>query len=119
MVRGHHLRVVVRVFDTVLADQVERRFAIHAVRSTSALAAPWFVGAALGYDVVSTFYTERQPFLVARLVVAPGAVAFASQRLVLRVELLVLGVGDFMDAKVSFVTKFGLRMTITMQIREW
>ena len=67
------LRVVVRVFDTSLADQVERRFSIHAVRSTSALAAPWFVGAALGYDVVSTFYTERQPFLVARLTVAPGA----------------------------------------------
>jgi Trk K+ transport system NAD-binding subunit len=67
------LRVVVRVFDTALADQVERRFSIHAVRSTSALAAPWFVGAALGYDVLSTFYTERQPFLVAELVVAPGA----------------------------------------------
>jgi Trk K+ transport system NAD-binding subunit len=67
------IRVVVRVFDTALADQVERRFSIHAVRSTSALAAPWFVGAALGYDVLSTFYTERQPFLVARLTVAPGA----------------------------------------------
>jgi Trk K+ transport system NAD-binding subunit len=67
------LRVVVRVFDTSLADQVERRFSIHAVRSTSALAAPWFLGAALGYDVLSTFYTERQPFLVARLTVAPGA----------------------------------------------
>jgi Trk K+ transport system NAD-binding subunit len=67
------LRVVVRVFDTALADQVERRFSIHAVRSTSALAAPWFVGAALGYDVLSTFYTERQPFLVAQLIVAPGA----------------------------------------------
>jgi Trk K+ transport system NAD-binding subunit len=67
------LRVVVRVFDTALADQVERRFSIHAVRSTSALAAPWFVGAALGYDVLSTFYTERQPFLVARLIVAAGA----------------------------------------------
>ncbi len=71
--REQPLRVVVRVFDTALADQVERRFAIHAVRSTSALAAPWFVGAALGYDVVSTFYTERQPFLVARLAVAVGA----------------------------------------------
>jgi Trk K+ transport system NAD-binding subunit len=67
------IRVVVRVFDTSLADQVERRFSIHAVRSTSALAAPWFLGAALGYDVLSTFYTERQPFLVARLTVAPGA----------------------------------------------
>ncbi len=71
--RAAPLRVVVRVFDTALADQVERRFSIHAVRSTSALAAPWFVGAALGYDVLSTFYSERQPFLVARLVVAPGA----------------------------------------------
>ncbi len=71
--RTSPLRVVVRVFDTALADRVERRFSIHAVRSTSALAAPWFVGAALGYDVLSTFYTERQPFLVARLVVAPGA----------------------------------------------
>jgi Trk K+ transport system NAD-binding subunit len=69
--RKNPLRVVVRVFDTSLADQVERRFSIHAVRSTSALAAPWFLGAALGYDVVSTFYTERQPFLVARLTVAP------------------------------------------------
>ena len=71
--RASPIRVVVRVFDTALADQVERRFSIHAVRSTSALAAPWFVGAALGYDVLSTFYTERQPFLVARLLVAPGA----------------------------------------------
>lgn len=71
--RAQPLRVVVRVFDTALADQVERRFAIHAVRSTSALAAPWFVGAALGYDVVSTFYSERQPFLVARLTVAAAA----------------------------------------------
>ena len=71
--RENPLRVVVRVFDTSLADQVERRFSIHAVRSTSALAAPWFLGAALGYDVLSTFYTERQPFLVARLTVAPGA----------------------------------------------
>jgi Trk K+ transport system NAD-binding subunit len=70
--RDPELRVVVRVFDTALADKVERRFTIHAVRSTSALAAPWFVGAALGYDVVSTFYTERQPFLVARLTVTSG-----------------------------------------------
>ncbi len=71
--REQPLRVVVRVFDTGLADQVERRFAIHAVRSASALAAPWFVGAALGYEIVSTFYSERQPFLVAKLTVAPSA----------------------------------------------
>jgi hypothetical protein len=42
------------------------------VRSTSALAAPWFVGAALGLDVLGTFYVDRRPFLVGRLQVAPG-----------------------------------------------
>jgi Trk K+ transport system NAD-binding subunit len=36
-----------------------------------ALAAPWFVGAALGLDVLSTFYAGDQPLLVARLAVTP------------------------------------------------
>jgi Trk K+ transport system NAD-binding subunit len=66
------LRVVVRIFDTALADKVQKRFGVSVVRSASALAAPWFVGAALGYEVVSTFYAQRQPFLVARMRVAAG-----------------------------------------------
>ncbi|EIV93036.1 NAD-binding protein [Frankia sp. QA3] len=66
------LRVVLRVFDTTMADEVERRFGIHAARSASALATPYFVGAALGYDVLSTFYVERTPFLVARMTVNAG-----------------------------------------------
>jgi len=41
------------------------------VRSTSALAAPWFVGAALGLNVLSTFYVDQQPFLVGRVTIAP------------------------------------------------
>ncbi|WP_445548421.1 MULTISPECIES: potassium channel family protein [unclassified Frankia] len=66
------LRVVLRIFDTTLADETERRFAIHTARSASALATPWFVGAALDYEVVSTFYIDRAPFLVARITVAAG-----------------------------------------------
>ncbi len=66
------LRVVLRIFDTTLADEAERRFAIHTARSASALATPWFVGAALDYEVVSTFYIDRMPFLVARITVAAG-----------------------------------------------
>lgn len=66
------LRVVVRMFDTALAEKVQRRFGVTVVRSASALAAPWFVGAALGYEVVSTFYAQRQPFLVARMRVSAG-----------------------------------------------
>jgi Trk K+ transport system NAD-binding subunit len=66
------LRVVVRIFDTALAEKVQRRFGITVVRSASALAAPWFIGAALGHEVVSTFYAQRQPFVVARMRVAAG-----------------------------------------------
>ncbi|WP_322762677.1 NAD-binding protein [Frankia sp. Cr2] len=66
------LRVVLRIFDTTLADEAERRFAIHTARSASALATPWFVGAALDYEVVSTFYVDREPFLVARITVVAG-----------------------------------------------
>ena len=43
--------VVLRVFDRDLARMMERNFGFRHVRSTSALAAPWFVGAALGLDV--------------------------------------------------------------------
>jgi Trk K+ transport system NAD-binding subunit len=64
--------MVVRLFDRQLANSVERTFDFRHVRSTSALAAPWFVGAALGLDVLDTFYVERQPFLLGRLTIASG-----------------------------------------------
>ena len=63
--------VVLRVFDRDLARLMEQSFGFRHVRSTSALAAPWFVGAALGLDVLSTFYVDQQPFLVGRVTVAP------------------------------------------------
>ena len=64
--------VVVRLFDRQLAHTIETTFGFRYVRSTAALAAPWFVGAALGLEVLSTFYVEHQPFLLARLNVAVG-----------------------------------------------
>jgi len=69
---GRPLPVVLRMFDRGLAHRVEATFGLHLVRSTSALAAPWFVGAAAGFEVVSTFYVDQLPFLVARVDVAPG-----------------------------------------------
>jgi hypothetical protein len=42
--------VVLRVFDRGLADAVADGFGFRYVRSTAALAAPWFVGAAVGLD---------------------------------------------------------------------
>jgi Trk K+ transport system NAD-binding subunit len=64
--------VVLRIFDPQLAHSVKETFGFHNVRSTAALAAPWFVGAALGLDVLSTFYAGDEPLLVARLTVTPG-----------------------------------------------
>jgi Trk K+ transport system NAD-binding subunit len=70
--RRDHVPVVLRVFDRQLATMMEHNFGFRYARSTSALAAPWFVGAALGLDVLETFYVDRQPFLVARISVARG-----------------------------------------------
>jgi Trk K+ transport system NAD-binding subunit len=64
--------VVLRLFDRQLARTVESNFEIGLVRSTAALAAPWFVGAALGLDVLGTFYVDDTPMLIARLTVAPA-----------------------------------------------
>ncbi len=64
--------VVLRMFDPPLARSVRHNFGFSSVRSTAALAAPWFVGAALGLDVLSTFYADDEPLLVARLTVSPG-----------------------------------------------
>ncbi|MBZ5741333.1 NAD-binding protein [Nocardioides mangrovi] len=65
--------VVLRLFDQRLADTVATSFDFRFVRSPAALAAPWFVGAALGLDVIDTFYVGDRPMLVARLDVRPGS----------------------------------------------
>ena len=70
--RWREVPVVLRIFDPQLAHSVKETFGFRNVRSTAALAAPWFVGAALGLDVLSTFYVGDEPLLVARLTVTPG-----------------------------------------------
>ena len=64
--------VILRVFDTSLGHRLEETFDFRHVWSTAAIAAPWFVGAAIGMGVLATFYVGRQPFLVARLAVRDG-----------------------------------------------
>ena len=64
--------VALRIFDPQLAHSVRETFGFRNVRSTAALAAPWFVGAALGLDVLSTFYAGDELLLIARLRVTPG-----------------------------------------------
>jgi Trk K+ transport system NAD-binding subunit len=68
--RWSQVPVVLRVFDRELGEVVGDGFDFRWVRSTAALAAPWFVGAALGLDVLGTFYVGRTPFMIGRITVA-------------------------------------------------
>jgi voltage-gated potassium channel Kch len=90
--RWEDVPVVLRVFDRELAHMMEQSFGFRHVRSTSALAAPWFVGAARGLDVLSTFYIDQQPFLVAGLTVSAegGLRGLAMQDLSSRTRVIAL-----------------------------
>ena len=70
--RWTEVPVVLRVFDRQLGHRLEQSFGFRHVWSTSAIAAPWFVGAALGLEVLFTFYVGSHPFLLARLRVSEG-----------------------------------------------
>jgi Trk K+ transport system NAD-binding subunit len=70
--RWEEVPVILRVFDRSLGHRLEETFDFRHVWSTAAIAAPWFVGAAIGMGVLATFYVGRQPFLVARVTVREG-----------------------------------------------
>jgi Trk K+ transport system NAD-binding subunit len=89
---GVEMPITMRIFDRPLGRVIEESFGFGLVRSTSALAAPWFVGAALGLDILSTFYVEQELLLVARLTVAPagGLAGVAMQELSARIRVLAI-----------------------------
>jgi Trk K+ transport system NAD-binding subunit len=70
--RWSRVPVVLRVFDRQLARTIEQAFGFAHVRSTSAIAAPFFVGAALGLDLLGGFQVRGELLVVGRLTVAPG-----------------------------------------------
>lgn len=62
--RWSDVPVVLRIFDRNLSTAVAQRFGFSNVRSTVDLAAPWFIGAAMGLHVLSTFSVGQQSFTV-------------------------------------------------------
>lgn len=64
--------VVLRVFDRQLARTIRKAFNFRFVRSTAELSAPWFVGAALGLDVLGSLNLAREHLVLARLTVVEG-----------------------------------------------
>ncbi len=59
--------VALRVFGRNLARVIDSSLEIGTTRSVAELSAPWFVGAAVGLDVIGTFYVDHAPFLAARI----------------------------------------------------
>lgn len=65
--------LVLRVYDRSLGSAVAQRFGFDNVRSTVDLAAPWFIGAAMGLQVLGTFSVGQRSFMIGGMHVAPGS----------------------------------------------
>ncbi len=63
--------VVLRVYDRILGAAVAQRFGFANVRSTVELAAPWFIGTAMGLQVFGTFSVGQQSFMLGGVQVEP------------------------------------------------
>ncbi|OOK78771.1 trkA-N domain protein [Mycobacterium kansasii] len=59
--KGRSVPLVLRVYDRTLGTAVAQRFGFESVRSTVELAAPWFIGAAMGLQVLGTFSVGKVP----------------------------------------------------------
>lgn len=71
--RWAKMPLVLRVYDHELGAAVAQRFGFENVRSTVELAAPRFVGAALGLQVLGTFSVGNRSFLVGGMHVQAGS----------------------------------------------
>jgi Trk K+ transport system NAD-binding subunit len=65
--------LVLRVQGRALGAAVNQQFGFENVRSIVDLAAPWFIGAAMGLQVLGTFWVGQRAFMVGGMVVAAGS----------------------------------------------
>jgi Trk K+ transport system NAD-binding subunit len=65
--------IVMRVQGRALGAAVNRQFGFENVRSIVDLAAPWFIGAAMGLQVLGTFWVGQRSFMVGGMLVAAGS----------------------------------------------
>ena len=68
-----HVPIVLRVYDRTLGAAVAQRFGFENVLSTVDLATPWFIGAALGLQVLGTFSVGQRSFMVGGVYVKLGS----------------------------------------------
>ncbi|MFZ0835478.1 MAG: NAD-binding protein [Mycobacterium sp.] len=91
--------VVLRIYDRVLGAAVAHRFGFGNVRSTVELATPWFIGAAMGLQVLGTFSVGQRSFMVGGVRVERGSELDGLRMLEMstrtRVIAIARGDGDF------------------------
>jgi Trk K+ transport system NAD-binding subunit len=65
--------IVMRVQGRALGTAINKRFGFENVRSIVDLAAPWFIGAAMGLQVLGTFWVGQRSFMIGAMLVAEGS----------------------------------------------
>ncbi|OBF85365.1 potassium transporter TrkA [Mycobacterium sp. 852002-51163_SCH5372311] len=65
--------IVLRVYDRDLGFAVAQRFGFENVRSAVELSAPWFIGAAMGLQVLGTFSVGQSSFMIGTMFVEAGS----------------------------------------------
>lgn len=65
--------IVLRVYDRAIGAAAAHRFGFENVLSTVDLATPWFIGAALGLDVLGTFSVGQRSFMLGGVYVKLGS----------------------------------------------
>ncbi|CPR09916.1 TrkA domain-containing protein [Mycobacterium bohemicum DSM 44277] len=68
-----HVPIVLRIYDRALGSSIAQRFGFDHVRSTVDLAVPWFIGAAMGLQVLGTFSVGQRSFMVGAMLVAANS----------------------------------------------
>lgn len=71
--QGQRIPIVIRIFDRDLGNAVGQRLGFQYVRSTVDLTTPWFIGAAMGLEVLGTFSVGQSSFMVGGVQVQPGS----------------------------------------------
>jgi Trk K+ transport system NAD-binding subunit len=94
--RWETVPVVLRVFERDFGQHLRGSFGFRQVWSTLAIAAPWFAGAALGMEVLYSFFVGNHAFLLARLPISEsgGLAGLAMSELGANVRVIAIGRDD-------------------------
>jgi Trk K+ transport system NAD-binding subunit len=85
--------IVMRIYDRALGRAVGQRLGFNFVRSTVDLATPWFMGAAMGLEVLGTFSVGQRSFMIGGGEVEPGSELDGMSLIDLSTQTRVIAIG--------------------------